>query len=308
MTVQIGLAGLPYEVELRYWLACKRLMSSPTPVQLHKWDGRSCDILVVDLDNDVGRLAYGLARHRVAQVLVLGDASSADQRIGTRVDRHATASVIAKLLEPMLHNVPARLDAAAGLLGICALHDANSHELLARNGTASVVLRHSARRIYASTHEELDVAKRQLLDTTWSCVAITAPREDHYEGLVSESLDSFLIAACHRQRSQLAPIGDTAYQLDTWPDVIAFPDSREALRLSSALYRKGWHVPNLASHCGVSTETANAFCWAMYASGTLKLADGAEAAGMEPANDASPVQSVPQVVLPFVLKTRRSHA
>ena len=309
MKVQIGLAGLPYEVELRYWLACTRLMPSPTPVQLRKWDGRHCDILVVDLDSEAGRLAYQLARHRAAHVLFLSNSQPGDHLLGTHVDRHATASAIAQMLEPMLQTVPARFGAAAtGLLGLCALRDASSHELLAGNGTVSVVLRHSARRIYASSREELEVAKRQLLDTTWSCVAITAPREDHYEGLLSESLDSFLVAACHRLRSQLLPISDTAYRLAAWPDLIAFPDNREALRLSSALYRKGWHVQSLASHCGVSTETANAFCWAMHASGALKLDDGSEETRLEPANDAPWEQPVPQVVLPFALKTRRSHA
>jgi hypothetical protein len=51
------------------------------------------------------------------------------------------------------------------------------------------------------------------------------------------------------------------------------------VRLSSALYRKSWRVADLAEHCGVSVAVANAFCWAMRASGALRLDDGTESPG-----------------------------
>jgi len=310
MKVHIGLAGLPYEVELRFWLACKLLMSSPTPVQLQKWEGKPCDILVADLDNEQGQVAYELALHTATRVLFLSKDERTEHLDGTRVDKHAAASAIAKMLEHMLQTVPtvAADNAAEGLLGICLLQGGNGHEVLVRNGTSSVFIRHGNRRIYASTKEELEVAKQQLLDATWSCVAVTAPCEHQYEGLVSESLDSFLISACYRHQSKLAPIGDTAYRLGSWPDLIAFPQNKEALRLSSALYRKGWRVQSLAEHCGVAMETVNAFCWAMQASGALKLNDGAGEAVMTPANEALAVPLVQRMVRRFGVKARQIHA
>lgn len=310
MKVHIGLAGLPYEVELRFWLACKLLMSSPTPVQLQKWEGKPCDILVADLDSEQGQVAYELALHTATRVLFLSKDDRTEHLNGTRVDKHAAASAIAKMLEHMLQTVPTvpADDAAKGLLGICLLQGGNGHEVLVRNGTSSVFIRHGNRRIYASSKEELEVAKQQLLDATWSCVAVTAPCEHQYEGLVSESLDSFLMSACYRHQSRLAPIGDAAYRLSSWPDLIAFPENKEALRLSSALYRKGWRVQSLAEHCGVAVETVNAFCWAMQASGALKLDDGAEETVMAPANKSLPVPLVQRMVRRFGMKARQIHA
>jgi len=310
MKVHIGLAGLPYEVELRFWLACKLLMSSSTPVQLQKWEGKPCDILVADLDSEQGQVAYELAMHGDTRVLFLSKDERTEHFNGTRVDKHAAASALARMLEHMLQSVPttAGESVAKGLLGICLLQGANGHEVLVRNGTASVVIRHGTRRIYASSREELEVAKQQLLDTTWTCVPITAPCEHQYEGLVSESLDSFLVSACHRHQASLASISDTTYRLGVWPDLIAFPDNKEAMRLSSALYRKGWRVQNLAEQCGVSTQTANAFCWAMQASGALKLENGAEEVMLEPANEALVVPLVQRMVRRFGLKARQLHA
>jgi hypothetical protein len=307
MKVHIGLAGLPYEVELRLWLACKLLMSSSVPVQLQKWEGKPCDILVADLDSEQGQVAYELAMHGNTRVLFL----SKDERIehfnGTRIDKHAAPSAFAAMLEHMLQTVPAAPDesVAKGLLGICLLQSGNVHEMLIRNSNASVVIRRGTRRIYASSREELDVAKQQLLDATWTSMAIAAPCEHQYDGLVSESLDSFLASACHRHQASLAPIGDTTYRLGAWPDLIAFPDNKEALRLSSALYRKGWRVQSLAEHCAVSMQTTNAFCWAMQASGVLKLDDGAEEVGHKPTDEAPAVPLVQRMVRRFGLKARQ---
>ena len=307
MKVHIGLAGLPYEVELRFWLACKLLMSSSTPVQLHKWDGKPCDMLVADLDSEQGQVAYELAMHNDTRVLFLSKDQHTEHLIGTRIDKHATASAIAKMLENMLATSSERDATLQGLLGICLVQGDNGHEVLASTGSISVILRHNVRRIYASSREELEAAKQQLLDGAWSCVSITAPCEHQYEGLVSESLDNFLVSACRQHRSKLAPISEAVYRLKVWPDLIAFPDNKEALRLSSALYRKGWRVEALAEHCAVSGETAHAFCWAMQASGVLKLDDGDEEAA---ANEAmpQPVPLVQRVVRHFGLKARQTHA
>ena len=103
MKVHIGLAGLPYEVELRFWLACKLLMSSSTPVQLHKWDGMPCDMLVADLDSEQGQVAYERAMHNDTRVLFLSKDQHTEHLIGTRIDKHATASAIAKMLENRAH-------------------------------------------------------------------------------------------------------------------------------------------------------------------------------------------------------------
>lgn len=306
MKVHIGLAGLPYEVELRFWLACKLLMSSSTPVQLHKWDGKPCDMLVADLDSEQGQIACELALHHDIRVLFLSKDQYVVHPAGTRIDKHATASAIARTLENMLAPSSEAHGALQGLLGICLTQHSNGHEVMANNGTTTVVLRHGARRIYTNSKDELEVAKLQLLDASWAGVSITAPCEYQYEGLVSESLDNFLVSACHHHRARLAPISDAVYRLKLWPDLVTFTGGKEALRLSSALYRKGWRVNELARHCGVCSETAHAFCWAMQASGALKLDDGIQEASVEPAHEVLPL--VQRVVRHFGLKARQTPA
>ncbi|GGA44230.1 hypothetical protein [Dyella nitratireducens] len=307
MKVHIGLAGLPYEIELRFWLACKLLMSSSTPVQLHKWDGKPCDILVTDLDSEQGQVAYEMAIHGDTRVLFLSKDTHIEQPAGTRIDKHATASAIAKTLENMVMTAPRNKHAAVdGLLGICLLQGGNGHEVLTSNGRISVILRDNGRRVYASSREELESAKQYLLDDAWASIPVTAPCEHQYEGLVWESLDSFLVAACLRHRDKLAMISDATYRLSVWPDFVAFPDNREALRMSSALYRKNWRVAELAEHCGVSVATANAFCWAMQASGALRLDDSTETPRVNQAN--KPLPLVQRVVRHFGLKAPQTHA
>ena len=307
MKVHIGLAGLPYEVELRFWLACKLLMSSSTPVQLHKWEGKPCDILVIDLDSEQGQIAYEMAIHGDARMIFIGNDANSEQLTGTRVDKHATASAIAKLLENLVSATSLRTQAAVGgLLRICLLQAGNGHEVLAQNAAISVILRDHARRGYGSSRTELESARQHLLDDAWTCVPITAPCEHQYEGLVCESLDNFLVAACLRHRDKLAMISDASYRLGVWPDLITFPDNREALRLSSALYRKSWRVAELAEHCAVDVATANAFCWAMQASGALQLDDGAEPTHTAPANEPLPL--VQRVARHFGLKARQTPA
>lgn len=307
MKVHIGLAGLPYEVELRFWLACKLLMSSSTPVQLHKWEGKPCDILVIDLDSEQGQIAYEMAIHGDARMIFIGNAANSEQLAGTRIDKHATASAIAKLLENLVSTTPRSNHAAVGgLLGICVLQAGNGYELLAQNGTMSVIVRNHVRRVYASSRTTLENASQHLLDDAWTCVPVTAPCEHQYEGLVSESLDSFLVAACLRHRDHLATISDASYRLSVWPDLITFPDNREALRLSSALYRKSWRMAALAEHCGISVATTNAFCWAMQASGALRLDDGVETTHPALANEPLPL--VQRVARHFGLKARQTHA
>lgn len=308
MKVHIGLAGLPYEVELRFWLACKLLMSSSTPVQLHKWDGNPCDILVTDLDSEQGQVAYEMAVHGDTRVLFLGTQTHAQAPAGTRLDQHATASAIAKMLENIILATPRNEHAAVGgLLGICLLQGGNGHEVLASNGGISVILRDNGRRLYASCRDELDRARQYLLDDAWASVPVTAPCEHQYEGLVCETLDRFLVSACLRHRDSLATIGDAAYRLSVWPDFIALPEHRDVVRLSSALYRKSWRVADLAEHCGVAVAVANAFCWAMRASGALRLDDDSvEASRVESAAASLPL--VQRMVRHFGLKARQTHA
>ncbi|HUB90503.1 MAG TPA: hypothetical protein VMA74_12330 [Dyella sp.] len=307
MKVHLGLAGLPYEVELRFWLACKLLMSSSTPVQLHKWEGKPCDILAVDLDSEQGQIAYEMAIHGDARIIFISSDPNTEQLAGTRIDRHATASAIAKLLENLVSAAPRSKHAVVdGLLGICLLQGGNGHEVLAQNGMISIILRDRARRVYGSSRVELENAKQHLLDAAWRCVPVTAPCEHQYEGLVCGNLDSFLVSACLRHRDNLAMISNASYRLSVWPDFISFPDNREALRLSSALYRKSWHVADLAEHCGVTVATANAFCWAMRASGALRLDDSAEAMPTAPTNEPLPL--VQRVARHLGLKARQTPA
>lgn len=309
MQVHLGLAGLPYEVELKFWLACKLLMASSTSVQLHKWDGKPCDILVANLDSEQGQVAYEMAIHGDTRVLFLGTNAPIELPAGLRIDQQATASALAKVLENVLQGMPPANSAAMkGLLGICLLQGGNGHEVLASNGDLSVIIRHHGRRLYAPSRQALEQAARQLLDSTWTCVPLTAPCEHQYGGLVSESLDNFLARACGKHRASLAMISDAAYRLSVWPDLIALPGQPEAFRLACALHRKSWRVADLAAHCGISVAAVNAFCWAMQASGALRLDDAADANRMEPADLPLSLPFVQRVMRQFGARMRQGHA
>jgi hypothetical protein len=91
--------------------------------------------------------------------------------------------------------------------------------------------------------------------------------------LIFRSLDSFLISACYQHQAHLPLLNDDLYQLKQWPELGMNPLDTSSLRLASALQRKFWQIEALAKHCAVARETANAFGWAMLASGALSAVE-----------------------------------
>lgn len=308
MDIHIGLVDLPYEVELRFWLACRLLISSPMRVHLDKWNGQPCDIVVTDLDSERGQVAYELAMHGDVQILYYTEDCYAERPAGRYIDKQASASAIAKTLQQMFPLVPCtHTGHLQGLLGLCLIERGSGYELFARCGELCIVVSQGTRTIHARSADELLAAEHQLLDPAWTSVTMTASCNHRYDGLVSRSLDDFLTASCRRHQTLIPPMSDLAYRLKIWPDLIGTPDNVEALRLSSALLRKAWHVSDLAFHCGVTHETANAFCWAMWASNALTL----DNAGEEVAANSKDRKSLPwmqRIARHFGSRARKPHA
>jgi hypothetical protein len=276
--VRLALAAIPHDIELRFWLACKLLLPKQIRVDVQTWNGEPCDILVTDLDCTYGRIAYELAtRDNDVLTLCFSESDYSGVRNSTRLDRQITASALAVILQEILAlQANVKIDVNKGLLGICLIEASSGYELLARNGAVSVIVRHNARRIHAHSLHDLMAAESRLLEPSWSVVPLSAPYDHQYEGLIFRSLDSFLISACYQHQADLPLLNDDVYQLKQWPDLGMNPLDTSSLRLASALQRKFWQIEELARHCGVARETANAFGWATLASGALAVVDTAK--------------------------------
>lgn len=307
MHARLALAGIPHEIELKFWLACKILLPRQIRIDVEKWDGDPCDILVADLDDTYGRIAYELASRKMGLRTLFFSESGHPGTLGAkRLDRQIMASALAALLQEMLPMSPdASAEVCKGLLGICLMEESIGHELLARNGAASVIVRHNARRIYAHSVGDLLAAETRLLEPSWAWTPLSAPYDHQYQGLIFRSLDSFLISACYQHQASLPRLSDDMYQLRVWPDLGMHPLDTASLRLASALRRRYWQVEELAKHCGIATETVNAFAWATLASGAL-MAIGTEKHGDAGMRDesASIPSTIRRIARQFGLKTR----
>jgi hypothetical protein len=269
--LRLALAGISHDIELRFWLACKLMLPKQPAIEIHKWNGEPCDILVADLDGTYGRMAYELAMRKAeVRSLFFSESGHPGHPGGIRLDPQVTASALALILQEIMSLQPnPKVDVNKGLLGICMVEAGSGYEFLARNGAVTVIVRHGARRIHANSLGDLLAAESRLLEPSWSIIPLTAPYDHQYDGLISRSLDSFLISACYQHQGRLPLLNDDMYQLGIWPDLGMSPLDTSSLRLASALQRRPWQIETLAEHCAVSRETANAFGWATLASGAL---------------------------------------
>ncbi|MBE1161867.1 hypothetical protein [Dyella acidiphila] len=268
MNIQIGVAGVPEELELRLSLACGLLAAAQLQVHLQAWKGRPCQLLVVDLDNGYGRLACEVAKRRDIPVLCFDtNAPNADGM--PRIDRHAPAASMARTLQELLLPGTAAVEGVDGLLGICLHEIGCDEEVLARHGHIAVVVRHAAGRIHARSMSELLAAEARLLDGSWLSGLRPQQNEREYEWLVSRSLESFLVMACRRHQASLPLLDGAAYRLRRWPDLGGVADDLDSLRLAALLYRSAWRMPELAQHTRMDARQVNAFLWATLVSGAL---------------------------------------
>jgi hypothetical protein len=275
ITIQIGTAGLPEELELRLSLACGLLAASQLRAEIQDWKGRAGDILVTDLDSGYGRLAYEVATRRNMPVLAFSstdpETPAANMR---RLDRQAPAAAIARTLQDMLlPSSTVTADNMEGLLGICLQETGSDDEVLARNGHIGVIVRHTAGRIHARSMSELLAASARLLDASWLSSLYAVPKEREYEWLISRSLESFLVTACRQHQASLPLLGQANYRLSRWPDLGGVTDDMIPLRLAALLYRAPWSISALAQHLDADIAQVNAFCWATLASGALTGAE-----------------------------------
>ena len=309
MNIQIGVAGLPEELELRLSLACGLLAASHIHVDVQEWKGRESDILIVDLDSGYGRLAHEIATRRKLPVLVFARSDGAEHASESRLDRQAPAAVLARTLQERL--LPASTtspDSFQGLLGICLREVECGQDLLVRRSGIALVLRHVASRIHARSVSDLHAAEARLLDNTWLCSTKPAMDTHEHEWLVSRSLDSFLVNACLRHEASLPTLGGNMYRLTRWPDLGNVTDDLDSLRLSSLLYRSGRPVEALRQHTNVSAKRINAFLWATLASGALVCDDGNIATTLTQSHPSPATASVIQrVARHFGLKLGYSH-
>jgi hypothetical protein len=311
MNIQIAMAGLSEELELRLSLACGLLAASQLQVEVQAWNGKPCHLLIIDLESGYGRLAHEIALRRNVQTLAF---SQGDTLVPVaslrRLDRHAPAAAIAKTLQDIL--LPSSLQPAnhiEGLLAICLQATQHRGDVLATHGNINVLLRHRAGRIHAPSMSDLLAAQSRLLDTAWQSDPPSVAQEHEYEWLVSRSLESFLVAACRRHQHLLPMLGNTAYRLSRWPDLGGVPDDVASLSLAALLYRSSWSVPALTKHTGLDARQVNAFCWATLASGTLSNADAsAEVMDEDIATHPATPSILQRVARHFGLKLGHSHA
>lgn len=271
MHIQIDVAGVPDELRTRLSLACGLLAADQLQVDMQLWQGRNCDVLVVDMQNGYGRLAYEVAKRKCLPILGFGFDGN---EIGTpglcRLERHAPVAAIARALKGMLLPfIAVEKTAVTGLLDICLRETGCSTDLLARQGNVAIILRPSAGRIHARSVSDLLAAEARLLNISWFWSLTSDTTRNETDWHVTRSLDCFLIVACRRYHARLPLLADRTFRLNRWPDIVGLADDLDSLRLAALLYQSPWTVRELAQHAGMGITLVNAFCWAALAGGSL---------------------------------------
>jgi hypothetical protein len=308
MNIQIGIADLPDELELRLSLACGLLAACQLHAEISPWKGQPCDLLVVDMESGYGRLAREVGKRRNLTTLGFGTTNQAESVPRLRhLDRQAPAAVIAKTLQEMLIPTIAPMTGGAqGLLGICLHAIGNDQEILARHGSISIVLRPGASRIHARSMSDLLAAEARLLDLSWLS---SLRRDEHeHEWLVSRSLESFLVMACLRHQAYLPILEEAPYRLSHWPDLGGISDDPQSLHLAALLYRSSWSVAALAKYLELGDAQVNAFFWATLASGALLSTNRTAKRAAEETAPAASLSILQRVARHFGLKIGYAHA
>jgi hypothetical protein len=308
MNIQIGIAGLPADLELRLSLACGLLAASLFHAEMSPWRGQPCDVLIVDMENGYGRLAQEVGKRRHQAMLGFGPAGRMEDTPGLRfLDRQAPAAVIAKMLQEMLAPATGLVaNGVQGFLGICLQEIRSDQEILARHGSISVVLRPGASRIFARSMSDLLAAEARLLDLSW----LSSLRKDEYEDewLVSRSLESFLVVACQRHQAYLPMLEEVPYYLSHWPDLGGVPDAPHSLHMAALLYRSPWSCKALARHLDLEDSQINAFFWATLASGALLCTDTTIKTAETQATPVATPSMLQRVARHFGMKIGHAHA
>jgi hypothetical protein len=307
--IQIDVAGVPDELRTRLSLACGLLAADQLQVDMQTWQGRNCDVLVVDMQSGYGRLAYEVAKRR--GLLILGFGFEGHD-VGTpeicRLDRQAPVAAIARALTGMLLPFTAvEKSAVTGLLDICVRETGCSADLLARQGNVAVILRPAAGRIHARSVSDLLAAEARLLNIGWfwSLTSDTTRNEEGWH--IAHSLDSFLVIACRRHHARLPLLADQTFRLNRWPDIVGLADDVDVLRVAALFHQSPWTVHELAQHIGIDITLVNAFCWAALAGGSMTGGEP-QVVALPTRRMSQPAPSILQrVALHFGLKFGHEH-
>jgi hypothetical protein len=273
LNIQIDVAGVAGDLEMKISLACGLLAADQLQVDMQPWKGRNCDVLIVDMQSGYGRLAYEVARRRALPVIGFGvDAEGLAARAPglCRLDRQATVAAIVKALRRLLlPSAAAEEKTVTGLLDLCLRETGCAADLQASHGQITVVLRPAGGRIHARSVSDLLAAEARLLHLGWFSALASEPNWAAAGWHVTRSLDAFLVVACRRFQSRLPLLEHRAMRLNRWPDLGSIPDDMDSLRLAALLHRSAWSVRDLARHAELDLAFVNAFLWAALAGGSL---------------------------------------
>jgi hypothetical protein len=308
MHIKMGVAGLSDELELRLSLARRLLSASEIHIDVQDWKGTESDILIADLDNSHGRLAYQMATRQKLPVLAFARSDGEGVR-EHQLERQTTAGVLARVLREKLQAASASSsDELQGLLGIFLQEAGCTQDLLVRRGGISFILRHAAGRILGRSVSDLSAVEARMLEGPWLCTAKPAVDPYEHEWLVSRSLDGFLIKACLKHHASLPPMDENLYRLTRWPDLGSVTDDQDALRLSALLQRSAWTAETLSNHTGVCVRRIHAFFWATLASGALAQTDSSMVKPVTQPPATSAASTLQRIARHFGLLLGYSHA
>ncbi|MGA7438497.1 MAG: hypothetical protein WBW32_10280 [Luteibacter sp.] len=275
MQVHIDVAGVPSELEMRISLACRLLAAYQVQVDMQAWNGRLCDVVIVDMQSEPGRVAYEVASRRSLPILRFGIEAPAQATPGMfQLDRHApVAAIVRALREMLLPSAATEEEAVSGFLGVCLRETGCTSDLQVNHGQVSVMLRPAAGRIHARSVSDLLAVEAWLLNPGWFSTLASEPNWEDAGWHVSRSLDGFLLIACRRFHGRLPILEHRAFKLDRWPDLGSMPEDMDSLRLAALLHRSAWTVRDLAQHADIDIAWVNAFCWATLACGALSVVE-----------------------------------
>ncbi len=272
MLFDIRTAALDDLAEQRVRLAVSLLGAYKLRARVSPWDGTRCHLLVAPITDSYGRQALSRAIGRQTPVIALGDDS--DGLPVEATSPNSPAAALAKAMRELLVDQlpqPADGTAAASQPAICrlAMPPLRGKAVNARCDGRMLLLRPEVGRVYAASHSDLLAAADSLSGADWEMEVVEHPAST--EGLVSNSIEAFLMRTAYRASERLPDFPEGRYRLEAWPDLGILPSLVGALQIAKLLIGKPMSVKELAAadYLNADARELNACLWAFAAADLL---------------------------------------
>ncbi|MCD9028023.1 hypothetical protein LDO26_07355 [Luteimonas sp. BDR2-5] len=272
MLFDIRTAALDDLVEQRIRLAASLLGAYKLRARVSPWDGTRCHLLVAPIGDAYGRQALSRALDRHTPVIALGE-SGGDLPVEATSPNTPAAALAKRMHELLAARTPHAADASDETTqpAICrlAMPPLRGKAINARCDGRTLLLRPDLGRVYAASHSDLLAAADSLSGADWEMEVVEHPEST--AGLVSNSIEAFLMRTAYRASDRLPDFPEGRYRLETWPDLGILPSLVGALQIAKLLIGKPMTVRELAQadYHNADARELNACLWAFAAADLL---------------------------------------